>query len=283
MDTRNPGSELSELRQEVIALRQRLDNLETPSGATRARRSTTPARWRRPLTIVAVVAMLAALPLTVSASHSFTDVPDSNTFHLNIGNLYGARITTGCTATTYCPDAGVTRGQMAAFLNRGLGRMAFDTVLLPDDWTELGDEVFGSVTLRTGGATGGTGYALVSVDIGAYTNENGICPCEIRVWLTNSATSDTSLTWFAPILSEIAWDGYRDGTLSLHHAFVVPSGTNVTFTLGGSILSSLAPSPEFDSEAYYSINAVYVPFDSVGGNPVIPGAIAAPATGRVAE
>ena len=52
---------------------------------------------------------------------SFSDVPTSHPFFQPIQALAATGITTGCTATTFCPDAAVTRGQMAAFLSRALG------------------------------------------------------------------------------------------------------------------------------------------------------------------
>jgi hypothetical protein len=48
----------------------------------------------------------------------FTDVPASQPFAKWIEQLARERITGGCGATTYCPDATVTRGQMAVFLVR---------------------------------------------------------------------------------------------------------------------------------------------------------------------
>ncbi|MBL8212125.1 MAG: VCBS repeat-containing protein [Bryobacterales bacterium] len=50
----------------------------------------------------------------------FTDVPSSHPFFSFIQLMRNRGITSGCTATTYCPDAPVTRGQMAVFLVRGL-------------------------------------------------------------------------------------------------------------------------------------------------------------------
>jgi len=55
------------------------------------------------------------------ATASFTDVPTSHPFFQFIEALAASGITAGCTATQYCPDATVTRGQMAVFLSRGLG------------------------------------------------------------------------------------------------------------------------------------------------------------------
>jgi hypothetical protein len=49
----------------------------------------------------------------------FTDIA-SSPFKSDIIWVWQQGITTGCTATTYCPDASVTRAQMATFLARAL-------------------------------------------------------------------------------------------------------------------------------------------------------------------
>lgn len=80
-----------------------------------------PKRWARIAMIVGVTALIVA-PLTAIASHSFTDVPDSNTFHEDIAWLADADVTRGCNPsegnTEFCPEDDVTRGQMAAFMRR---------------------------------------------------------------------------------------------------------------------------------------------------------------------
>ncbi len=61
-----------------------------------------------------------ALALPNTATDYFTD--DNGTTHENnINRLAAAGITKGYTPTTYCPNANVTRGQMAAFLHRAFG------------------------------------------------------------------------------------------------------------------------------------------------------------------
>ena len=72
----------------------------------------------RRLVGVAVVVAALAFPLGVVASHRFSDVPDTNTFHADIDAIADVGVTTGCSATEYCPKDYVTREQMAAFLNR---------------------------------------------------------------------------------------------------------------------------------------------------------------------
>lgn len=75
-------------------------------------------------TVLAVVAAtVMAFPLGVLASHQFTDVPNSNIFHGDIDALVDAGVTAGCGGGKYCPNQAVTRGQMAAFMNR-LGALA---------------------------------------------------------------------------------------------------------------------------------------------------------------
>ena len=52
---------------------------------------------------------------------TFLDVPVGAPFHREIEALASSGITAGCNGGNYCPGNPVTRGQMAAFLARGLG------------------------------------------------------------------------------------------------------------------------------------------------------------------
>jgi hypothetical protein len=79
-----------------------------------------PRRWVRIAMIVGVSALILA-PITAAATHSFSDVPNSHTFHGDIAWLANAGVTKGCNPpanTNYCPDDNVTRGQMSAFMRR---------------------------------------------------------------------------------------------------------------------------------------------------------------------
>jgi len=51
----------------------------------------------------------------------FSDVPTSHPFHRFVEALVASGVTGGCTTTAYCPDAPMTRGQMAVFLSVALG------------------------------------------------------------------------------------------------------------------------------------------------------------------
>jgi hypothetical protein len=52
---------------------------------------------------------------------TFTDVPATHIFYQYIEALAASGITAGCAAGQYCPDATLTRGQMAVFLSKALG------------------------------------------------------------------------------------------------------------------------------------------------------------------
>lgn len=72
------------------------------------------------LAILAAAALIA-VPLAVSASHQFEDVPDSNIFHGDITWMFDNGITRGCNPPDndqYCPDRALTRAEEAAFLHR---------------------------------------------------------------------------------------------------------------------------------------------------------------------
>jgi hypothetical protein len=55
---------------------------------------------------------------TLHVGDSFTDVPRSYPFYQKIEMLLHKGITSGCSATEYCPSETVSRGQMAIFLAR---------------------------------------------------------------------------------------------------------------------------------------------------------------------
>lgn len=73
-----------------------------------------------------IVGMIVGYVLQVSAapgSPSFNDVPTNHPFFQFIEALKASGITGGCQASPplYCPDAPLTRGQMAVFLSKALG------------------------------------------------------------------------------------------------------------------------------------------------------------------
>ena len=79
---------------------------------------------RTPGTSLFFVAARVHYTLQVSAAPAvatFSDVPTSHPFFRFIEALARSGITSGCGGGNFCPDAPLTRGQMAVFLSLGLG------------------------------------------------------------------------------------------------------------------------------------------------------------------
>jgi hypothetical protein len=64
---------------------------------------------------------IAGQTFTVLQGSQFSDVPANHPFYDFIGKLSARGITLGCGGGNYCPDANVTREQMAIFIERALG------------------------------------------------------------------------------------------------------------------------------------------------------------------
>jgi hypothetical protein len=254
------------------------------------RRGLTRMRRMRRLTVVGIAALMLAVPVAVSASHIFSDVPTSNTFHASISTLYGARITGGCATGKYCPDAAVTRGQMAAFLVRGLGRMANAIDFGDDDWVPFTgapvppdpDHPFGvaaPLTFRHGGGAGGTAHVFATGNIDVWTDEPGVCPCEVQARLVNADTLEESLPFFGMIGSEFApvdpdavpAVAYAETSMTLSHAFSVASGAVNDYFIAVKITPTnpptAAPAGAFNTGWGATLQTIYVPFDANGQNP----------------
>ena len=119
MDGQEIGRRIDELRRELDALSAAAVEGAAPTEASQPMPKRARRRVRRSI-VFAVLLVTLAIPGVVLASHQFSDVPNSNTFHNSISNIKIAGITGGCGGSKYCPSDPVTRGQMAAFLNRGL-------------------------------------------------------------------------------------------------------------------------------------------------------------------
>ncbi|MDH3500228.1 MAG: S-layer homology domain-containing protein, partial [Acidimicrobiia bacterium] len=73
-----------------------------------------------------------ALELPATSVDFFTD-DNGSVFEADINRLAAAGITAGCGANSYCVNDSVTRGQMAAFLNRALELPATSVDFFTDD------------------------------------------------------------------------------------------------------------------------------------------------------
>lgn len=151
---------------------------------------------RRMLNVALIAAMLvlvSTLAEPATAAHRFGDVPDSNTFHDDISWLAEEGITLGCNPPAndqFCPDDPVTRGQMAAFLNRALGLAAGNATFSDTDGHTFEDDI----------------AALASADITRGCNpptNNQFCPddfvtrAQMAAFLTRALDLDSSVAFFA--------------------------------------------------------------------------------------
>lgn len=166
-----------------------------------------PRMSRRKAAIFGFIAtLILALPMAVLASHQFDDVPTDHPFHNDIDALADAGITGGCSADNYCPGSFVTRGQMAAFLNR-LGALAPGKVpkvnadrLDGYDAEELNSLAIArseaSTLLTVAGASvlsvtidvPGPGLVEVRGNLTVFTTDVDCGSCEIASWLTEDAS-----------------------------------------------------------------------------------------------
>lgn len=219
---------------------------------------------RRTAVLAAVAALILSVPTGVFASHLFTDVPTSNTFHANIANVATAGLTTGCSATTYCPTDAVTRGQMAAFLNRGLGRVSEVEFALPVTGTD--DATVGSVTITPGiGAAAVSGAKqFVFVDVAAtllVTNASG-CPCVVGLQIDGVDGFITAVTIPGTGYFPISTSGVMAVTTS--GPVTITATTYIALAVGGG-------TPSTAYTAYGSMTALMVPFGSTGSSVAGPG------------
>jgi hypothetical protein len=112
--------------------------------------------------------LVRGLALPSTSTDYFTD-DDGSIFEGDINRLAAANITRGCaTATTFCPEATITRGQMAAFLGRALALPSTATDYFTDDESSIFE---GDINrLAAAGLTGGCGNGRYCPD-GLVTRE----------------------------------------------------------------------------------------------------------------
>lgn len=189
--------------------------------------TSTPARARRRGLPVALIAALVAIavPALAFASHQFADVPTASTYHDDVEVLVGAAITTGCGGGNYCPGQSVTRGQMAAFLNRGLGIATSSYGQIPVE--ETGSSYVATISIPAGASSGGTGYVTVAADVTAFIT-GGVCPCGMIIGLDNLATFESSPVTSLVIPGDTV-SGAQVNAGSVDWTFEVPTGVDAEF------------------------------------------------------
>ena len=139
--------------------------------------------------ISVLVCTAIAVPGSVWAVTTFTDVPTSHTFYKEISAVAGAGIAQGFGDGTYRPGIDITRQAMAAFMERGVGRAAsHDGVAqVLDDYSQV------AAVAMDAGATGAgaNGFMHVSGMVFAETQAATTinCPCIVDVFLYDGDNS----------------------------------------------------------------------------------------------
>jgi hypothetical protein len=135
------------------------------------------------LSVIDSIPGCEAAEVVVPVSVDYLDAPPSNPFHDDINRVTRHLITAGCGGGDYCPDAAVTRAQMAVFLLKAQHGGAFTpqpcTGLFPDvacpgpfaDWIEQ---------LANEGITAGCGG-------GNYCPDSPVTRAQMAVFLLKTA------------------------------------------------------------------------------------------------
>jgi hypothetical protein len=132
------------------------------------------------------------------------------------------------------------------------------------------DLAISAVDLATGGGTAGTQHVLVQGNVDAFTNQIGLCPCDLRIFLLSETgeVSEVATTIIGAIPSPD--DNFFRGSASWSHLFTAHSGTNTTYFLVAQITPTLTPLAPSQSEVAWSLQATQVPFNHTGANPTLP-------------
>lgn len=77
-----------------------------------------PNEWLTRAQMAKILTRAFSLEQAKSITYPFRDIPSSSSFKYDIQTIFNAGITNGTSATTFSPNASVTRGQMASFVVR---------------------------------------------------------------------------------------------------------------------------------------------------------------------
>ena len=217
----------------------------------------TPNRTARTVRTVAFGAAMIVLGSVTGAyaSHQFADVPASSPFHASVDHVARAGVTLGFLDGTYRPADAVTRGQMAGFLDRGLGRVAYDEGERTDVVLADGQVVVTDVRIRSGASGGEGGFVVLTATFDVSPDGVTVADSHRTIWKLRDATDDTE----GPSVYLPWTNDDVGGALS----WVVPIGPGQTkrFELVGSVNSS--PAPPFVLTG--RLAAQYTPFGWNGG------------------
>ena len=160
-----------------------------------------------------------------STTPYFTDVPVTHQFFKWIQKLRDLGVTSGCTVTTYCPDANIPRNQMAIFIIRA--RLGTGTTFTYNPTPYFTDEPATDTTyfkyiqkLKEIGITSGC-------TVTTYCPNDPVTRGQMAVFLIR-AGFNTLLSGTSPLISSVERNSGSPGT----SVTVTLTGINTTFTQG---------------------------------------------------
>jgi hypothetical protein len=176
-------------------------------------------RWW--LAAAAVVVLSLGGVAGVAATHVFDDVNDAAFYANDVEWLKDNNITTGCTATSYCPNDYVTRGEMAAFLHRTAGTLVAAGVHIDRDGSDVViDRWFNNVNGVAPSLTGSNGVYII--DMGFDVSQRyAVCTVDTNWVDTRNANCAAGTRWWSPPDNKIEvdiWDpegGFQAGEFNL--------------------------------------------------------------------
>lgn len=215
--------------------------------------------FKRRFVPLPVLLLILAMPFAVLASDRFADVATTNPAHADINAIATAGITAGCNPPTndhYCPAAAVTRQQMASFLRRGLGRVAYDALEQATPGPETQHTKTWTHTLTPGlpsSALEGAAGFIKTEAVVVWQNPTEF-DCLVQVYLTLDG----------PLMSSVI-----SVTLAPNTTEVIPLTAAKAVTLSGPRTIGVHASDVFpcgDQVIYGDATSTYFPFGSSGNS-----------------
>lgn len=214
------------------------------------------------ITALAVPAGAAAI---VAGFPGFNDVPPSNPFYAAVNALAGAGITTGCGSGNFCPTDNITRQAEAAFVNRGMPRVALATTPIASSVTNASAAQAASVTITVGGLTalyaGAQQFVEVHGHVALYGDGTTAgCPCNFAAYVTDENANESQFTYGQfPAVA-----GYQTDSGDVNWVFPAAPGSH-TYTLW--VITDASGSLNL---AVPTLIASSLPFGDTGANTLTP-------------
>jgi hypothetical protein len=177
------------------------------------------------------IAMLFVVPVALAQPPYFDDVPPGHMFYDQINWIYENGITSGCSVTPplYCPDAAVSRGQMAVFMYHLAGYGTGGAIVDADTLDGLDSTDFANAGHdHWGESWSGSGIGLTLES----TDTTGTNP---GVWGISVSVDGNGVYGFATALTGEAWGvtGVSDSVDGAGVAGIATSTTGKPFGVYG--------------------------------------------------